>query len=394
MSSRWWPAISLAATGVLVAAALVVWTTGVSAPELSVFHAIVNAFDRDSAFFHWCTRLGSGRVVMIAGLFFLVLLPGPSLRRWWLWLGVVLAVSMLEGWGKDLIGRPRPEAARAGFPSGHTALAAAFYPMVAYVATYWLRSRLARIAAHAAAAAVVVLVGVSRMVRWQHWPLDVVGGAALGVAVFAAAAWCYERYPARDGAALLPLAGTLGRWAHRHGAIIPVPFFAVVLFTAPLGVGNPRLDVACDVVGGACIVAALWLHLWTRHHARRHGPMPTSGPYAYMRHPRLVVHLLVALGLAVLAESGIGLVLIPAVLVTMYRAGAHVEEVELARRFGAAWVEHYERLPLVPWPTFRLLRAAVSAEPWQELARERRFVLATLLLAALADLSDRIPRLF
>ena len=407
-SSRRWGWIALIAAGVFGATALVVWMTGVSAAEWRVFHAIVGTFDRHGTFFRWCTGLGSGRGVLIAGLFLLVLLPGPSLRRWWLWILVLIAVAALEGWGKTLVGRPRPEAARAGFPSGHTALAAAFYPMVAYIATQWVRSRLGRRLAYGIAGLVVLLVAVSRIVRWMHWPLDVAGGAALGVSIFATAVWWYERYPARQRAALARVTDALRRGLHRHQHLVPVPFFALALMTPAMGVGDFGLDVAFDVVGAACIAAALWLHLWAVQQGRavRHAPgppvtdrraidmRPAAGPYRHMRHPSLVVYVLIGAGLAVLAERGLGLVLIPAILITVYRAVAHVEEEGLAQRFGPAYAERVARVPLVPWPTASLLRDAARACPWRVIPRERRFVALTLLLAVLADLSEAFPRLF
>ena len=396
-SARRWAVVSLSAAGVFLAMAVLVLMTGVSPAEQRVFGAVVGTFDRHGAFFHWCTSLGSGRVVLAASLFLLVLLPGPSLRRWWLWVLVVVAVSVLEGWGKLLVDRPRPVAARAGFPSGHAALAAAFYPMVAYIAAHWLRDRRARIATYGAAGLVVFLVSVSRIVRWMHWPLDVVGGAALGVSVFAAAAWWYERYPARRRMAVEPALARLARLVHRHERRIPIPFFALVFVTPAMGVGDVSLDVMFDVVGAACIAAALWLHLWAAEHAPgdRGAAMPTAtGPYRHMRHPRQVVYVLIGVGLAVLAESALGLIFIPAILITVYRVVAHVEETRLAEQFGATYAEYCARVPLVPWPTAGLLRDAASAAPWRLIPRERRFVLLTLLLAALADLSDLVPRWF
>ena len=390
-----WSTIGLGAAGVFLFTAALAWITGVSPGEQRVFDVIVSPFDRHGAFFHWCTTLGSGPVVLVAGLFLLVLLPGPSLRRWWLWILVVVAVSVLEDWGKLLIGRPRPEAARAGFPSGHMALAAAFYPMVAYIAAHWMRHRWARLATYGVAGVVVVLIAVSRIVRWMHGPLDVVCGAALGVSVFAAAAWWYERYPTRRRLALASVMAALGRAVHRHERIIPIPFFALVFATPAMRLEHMVLDVPFDVVGAACILAALWLHLWAVEHATGDQPTgspPATGPYRHIRHPRQVVYVLIGAGLAVLAESALGLIFIPAILIMVYRVVAHVEETRLAEQYGAAYAEQCARVPLVPWPTMGLWRDAASAHPWRVIPQERRFVLLTLVLAALADLSDLVPR--
>jgi len=92
------------------------------------------------------------------------------------------ALWTLEGLGKVSIGRSRPGGMRLGFPSGHTAAAAAFYPMACYFFEDVVR-RWVKYALYALAAVLIVLVALSRMVLRVHWPLDVVGGAVLGVTI-------------------------------------------------------------------------------------------------------------------------------------------------------------------------------------------------------------------
>ena len=94
--------------------------------------------------------------------------------------------------GKVGVGRPRPGGMRLGFPSGHTAAAASFYLMACYFFEGVVR-RWQKYALYVLAIVIIGLVGLSRMILRVHWPLDVLGGAALGVAVFAAAAWWHER---------------------------------------------------------------------------------------------------------------------------------------------------------------------------------------------------------
>ena len=90
---------------------------------------------------------------------------------------------------KEIIERPRPEAVLPtaivrdeadgfGFPSGHTtvafALAAVLHPLPP-AEVRWVPWGLA------------TAVGVARMYVGVHWPMDVVGGAALGIAIGSAA---------------------------------------------------------------------------------------------------------------------------------------------------------------------------------------------------------------
>lgn len=105
-------------------------------------------------------------------------------------LATVLVAFRLDNVLKAIVDRPRPPAVLDGlvvrehiggygFPSGHTtmafAVAAALQPL--------LPPRWRRVAWGLAA-----VVGLARMHVGVHWPLDVIGGAALGTAI-ASAAW-------------------------------------------------------------------------------------------------------------------------------------------------------------------------------------------------------------
>jgi membrane-associated phospholipid phosphatase len=107
----------------------------------------------------------------------------------------VLLGSVLSGAIKVLVDRARPPAADPGvvavggfpdtpsFPSGHatTAFAAA-----AAVGLFYPRLRVPLFT-------VAVLVGLSRIYLAVHYTLDVVAGAALGVAIGLAVAWATRR---------------------------------------------------------------------------------------------------------------------------------------------------------------------------------------------------------
>ena len=98
----------------------------------------------------------------------------------------MLAGALLPDAFKVVIGRPRPEALSFGFPSGHATAAAAFFGAFAYLAGSLPRRacHLARIGAFV----LVVLVGAARVILRAHWPSDVVGGFALGLALVSLAA--------------------------------------------------------------------------------------------------------------------------------------------------------------------------------------------------------------
>jgi membrane-associated phospholipid phosphatase len=92
-----------------------------------------------------------------------------------------------------LIHRHRPNVVRlenlpvnASYPSGHTAASIAVYGGLALLVSSRIASRWARVAIWGVAAAIPIYVALSRMYRGMHHPLDVVGGAAVGVATLVA----------------------------------------------------------------------------------------------------------------------------------------------------------------------------------------------------------------
>ena len=94
---------------------------------------------------------------------------------------------------KVIVERARPDGAEAlataggyAFPSGHSATAVALYGALALIVARHGDAR-ARRAAIAAAVALSVLVGVTRVYLGVHYPTDVLAGWLLGGAVLAVA---------------------------------------------------------------------------------------------------------------------------------------------------------------------------------------------------------------
>ena len=173
----------LAGAVVLVLAALPVHRTSVSAPEAAVFRVLNGTTVLPFAVVWAVMQLGNVLIVPAS------VAVAAAFRHWWLALellvagvGTYLGAKVVKG----IVPRGRPggllsdvvirgaEAHGRGFVSGHAATLAA----LATVAWPWLGRR-ARIA-------VVVLVAVvclARVYVGAHLPLDVIGGAGLGVAV-------------------------------------------------------------------------------------------------------------------------------------------------------------------------------------------------------------------
>jgi undecaprenyl-diphosphatase len=92
-----------------------------------------------------------------------------------------------------VVHRDRPEVHRleklpvdASYPSGHTAASIAVYWGLALLLTSRIRNRGARIAIWFVAVLIPVFVAFSRMYRGMHHPIDIAGGALLGIAALSA----------------------------------------------------------------------------------------------------------------------------------------------------------------------------------------------------------------
>jgi undecaprenyl-diphosphatase len=107
-------------------------------------------------------------------------------RTWWVWVTLMIAAPLAEGALKLVVGRPRPEGAAYGFPSGHATAAAAYAGALLYLSEA-LAPRPRR-AVRLLAVMMIVLVGIARVMLRAHWPSDVIGGFALGLALASVAA--------------------------------------------------------------------------------------------------------------------------------------------------------------------------------------------------------------
>jgi membrane-associated phospholipid phosphatase len=186
--TRRWSDLSLLGLGlvVLFLCALPVDAHSVTAPEAAAFRLVNDVPDLPFPLVWVPMQLGNFLVVPAAVLVALVL------RRWRLALGLGLAggaVYLLAKQVKHVVLRGRPDSVLTdvivrgghprglGFVSGHIAVVTA----LAVVAWPWL-PRWARWATGIAVAAVFL----ARMYVGAHLPLDMIGGAALGLACGAA----------------------------------------------------------------------------------------------------------------------------------------------------------------------------------------------------------------
>ncbi len=119
-----------------------------------------------------------------------------TLRQWRVGAFLICALAVESASYRTttlLIHRPRPNVLRledlpvnASYPSGHTAASIAVYCGLALLVTSRIASRSARTVIWIVAVAVPVFVAFGRMYRGMHHPLDVLGGATLGITALVA----------------------------------------------------------------------------------------------------------------------------------------------------------------------------------------------------------------
>jgi undecaprenyl-diphosphatase len=168
---------------VLVLAAVPVHRTSVSPAEAAVFHVLNGTTVLPFVLVWTVMQLGNVLVVPTAAVL------AAAFRRWWLAVELLVAGAgtyLVAKVVKRVVPRGRPggllsdvvirgaEAHGLGFVSGHAATLAA----LATVAWPWLGRR-----GRVAAVVLVVVVCLTRVYVGAHLPLDVVGGAGLGMAV-------------------------------------------------------------------------------------------------------------------------------------------------------------------------------------------------------------------
>lgn len=197
MSGPTSPALSsritfLGSAGVFLALALLVGFGGVLPGEEMIYEAIIGwVSPAGVAFFRIVRYLGRWQFLIPATLLLIWFAPAGARRRWWLWVAVMILAPMAEAAGKEIIARPRPSGQALGFPSGHVTAAAAYFSLFAYLMGQRLKDR--AVLLWVVVWIPVALVGIARIVQRAHWPADVLGGVALGLAFASAAFWWHER---------------------------------------------------------------------------------------------------------------------------------------------------------------------------------------------------------
>jgi undecaprenyl-diphosphatase len=147
------------------------------------------------------TTIGDGEVVAAISLLALFLLYnlGSSRIELALFLAVVLSSGVFNFMLKNLFQRMRPDhnplvhADGFSYPSGHSMSAFALFGVLAFMTWLKVENKLVRMLVLCLYAAMVMLIGISRIYLGVHYPSDVIGGFLGGASLIAFAVWYYQQ---------------------------------------------------------------------------------------------------------------------------------------------------------------------------------------------------------
>jgi undecaprenyl-diphosphatase len=147
------------------------------------------------------------------GWFSMLVVVAIGIIVWWrigrleaVMIPVAGLITLINTALKLAVGRPRPSAALVqilspeqgnGFPSGHAFFAILILGLTAYFVSINLKNRNLRILALAGLAALILLIGTSRVYLGVHWPSDVIGGYLIGGFFLTALIWFHRTLKAR-----------------------------------------------------------------------------------------------------------------------------------------------------------------------------------------------------
>ena len=167
------------------------------------------------------------------------------------------------------------------------------------------------------------------------------------------AKWSQKEHPEGKRIAATFLAGFV--------VVILVPYIVINVGPAldqVLGIPSFRVGMVNYLLGGVLLVVGLSLGMWSVYAQLTRGrgtPLPmlptqellTTGPFQYCRNPMTLGTILAYLGIAIIAGSVMGLVLMACFIALLLLYLKRMEERELAERFGEAYLAYKRKVPFI-----------------------------------------------
>ncbi|PZE21738.1 phosphatase PAP2 family protein [Paenibacillus xerothermodurans] len=185
----------------------------VDAERLAQFDAVVMSWIQGwrspalTSVMKFFTFIGAGLpAVVISGFIMFILYTLLGFRReliFFLW--VTVGSALLNVALKSIFQRTRPDINRIidasgySFPSGHSMAAFSVYGVVTFLLWKHIHNKAARVALLCAAAAMILVIGISRVYLGVHYPSDVVGAYLASGFWLTFSVWFFQRYEHRRG---------------------------------------------------------------------------------------------------------------------------------------------------------------------------------------------------
>jgi len=165
--------------------------------------------------------------------------------------------------------------------------------------------------------------------------------------------WAQKEHPEPVRIAAMLVAGVV--------FLILVPYVIIVVcpnWDQRLGLPDMDYGAVNYIIGGLLIAVGLFFGLWsnlTQLTRGRGTPLPmlptqellTTGPFQYCRNPMTLGTILAYLGIAIIAGSVMGLVLMACFIALLLLYLKRMEERELAERFGEAYLAYKRKVPFI-----------------------------------------------
>ena len=103
------------------------------------------------------------------------------------------------------------------------------------------------------------------------------------------------------------------------------------------------------LIGLAVIAMGESVRIWASGHIHKSAKVTTTGPYALVRHPLYLGHLIVATGFCIISDSMLAFIIVTISFFIVYMPTWKNEEKNLINLFGDTYVEFMEKTPaLIP----------------------------------------------
>lgn len=145
---------------------------------------------------------------------------------------------------------------------------------------------------------------------------------------------------------------------------------SILMGVAILLLAHPSLE--SFFTGLAVIIFGEMLRIWASGHIHKSAEVTTTGPYALVRHPLYLGHLLVAIGFCLVADSMLALIIVMISFFIVYMPTWKNEEKNLINLFGDTYVHFMEETPALI-PTRWNNRVSKGSFSWDLVSQHREW---------------------